>query len=172
MFFFQRKNVSFVFYLSLCLLLLFSLSFPGLSPTFSFSLSPSSLYSKFVDMTINLSLILSRTRIQKKFRLYWLFSYLCFTRRGWLCDFRQKKLKLPYLYFDWVLHWYWYACGGANGRAGGCTVTWLPKFLGCTGYQIFLPMVLRCARESSANIKAVKYALFLPNHIADLLICC
>ena len=70
MFFFQRKNVSFVFYLSLCLLLLFSLSFPGLSPTFSFSLSPSSLYSKFVDMTINLSLILSRTRIQKKFRLY------------------------------------------------------------------------------------------------------
>ena len=70
MFFFQRKNVSFVFYLSLCLSLLFSLSFAGLSPTFSFSLSPSSLYSKFVDMTINLSLILSRTRIQKKFRLY------------------------------------------------------------------------------------------------------
>ena len=69
-FFFQRKNVSFVFYLSLCLSLLFSLSFAGLSPTFSFSLSPSSLYSKFVDMTINLSLILSRTRIQKKFRLY------------------------------------------------------------------------------------------------------
>ena len=103
MFFFQRKNVSFVFYLSLCLSLLFSLSFADLSPTFSFSLSPSSLYSKFVDMTINLSLILSRTRIQKKFRLYWLFSCLCFTRRGWLCDFRQKKLKLPYLYFDWVL---------------------------------------------------------------------
>ena len=103
MFFFQRKNVSFVFYLSLCLSLLFSLSFAGLSPTFSFSLSPSSLYSKFVDMTINLSLILSRTRTQKKFRLYWLFSCLCFTRRGWLCDFRQKNLKLPYLYVDWVI---------------------------------------------------------------------
>ena len=44
------------------------------------------------------------------------------------------------------------------------------KFLGCTGYQIFLPMVLRCARESSANIKAVHYALFLPNHIADLFV--
>ena len=169
----NRKNVSFVFYLSLCLSLLFSLSFAGLSPTFSFSLSPSSLYSKFVDMTINLSLILSRTRIQKKFRLYWLFSCLCFTRREWLCDFRQKNLKLPYLYVHWVIFtlvclWW----GRMVGRAGGCTVTSLPKFLGCTGYKIFLPMVLRCARESSVNIKAVNYALFLTNHIVDLLICC
>ena len=45
----NKKNLSFVFYLSL----FFSLSFVGLSPTFSFS-----LYSKSVDMTINLSLIL------------------------------------------------------------------------------------------------------------------
>ena len=36
-----------------------------------------------------------------------------------------------------------------DGRSGGRTVTWLPKFLGCIGYQIFSPMVLR-ARESSA----------------------
>ena len=36
----------------------FSLSFGGLSPTFSFSLCFSFSYSKFVDMTINLSLIL------------------------------------------------------------------------------------------------------------------
>ena len=42
-----------------------------------------SIYSKFVDMTINLSLILKTTRIQKHFPLYWLFSCLCFTRRGW-----------------------------------------------------------------------------------------
>ena len=34
-----------------------------------------------------------------------------------------------------------------DGRSGGRTVTWLPKFLGCIGYQIFSPMVLR-ARES------------------------
>ena len=61
---------------------------------------------------------------------------------------------------------------GTNGRAGGRTVTSLPKFLGCTGYKIFLPMVLRCAEESSVNIKAVNYALSLPNHIADFLICC
>ena len=39
-----------------------------------------------------------------------------------------------------------------DGWSGGRTVTWLPKFLGCIGYQIFLPMVLRFprARESSA----------------------
>ena len=28
-----------------------------------------------------------------------------------------------------------------------------PKFLGCIDNQIFLPMVLRCARENSAIIK-------------------
>ena len=44
----------------------FSLSFAGLPPTFSFSLA---LYSKFVGITINLSLILQTTRIQKQFPL-------------------------------------------------------------------------------------------------------
>ena len=44
------------------------------------------VYSKFVDMTINLSLILYTCR----FRLYLLFSCLCITRRGWLCDFPPK----------------------------------------------------------------------------------
>ena len=29
-----------------------------------------------------------------------------------------------------------------DGRASGRTVTWLPKYLGCIGYQIVLPMVL------------------------------
>ena len=33
---------------------------------------------------------------------------------------------------------------------GRCTVTWLPTFLGWGVYHIFLPMVLRCTRESSA----------------------
>ena len=48
--------VSFVFYLSFQLSVApISLSFAGLSPTFSLSLS---LYSKSVDMTINLSLTL------------------------------------------------------------------------------------------------------------------
>ena len=44
------------------------------------------LYSKFLDMTIDLSLILYTCR----FRLYLLFSCLCITRRGWLCDFPPK----------------------------------------------------------------------------------
>ena len=43
--------------------LFFWLSFAGLSPTFLF------LYSKFADMTINLSLILQATRIQEQFPL-------------------------------------------------------------------------------------------------------
>ena len=34
-------------------------------------------------------------------------------------------------------------CGRTDDRAGGRTVTWLPKFLGCIGNQIFLPMMLR-----------------------------
>ena len=37
------------------------------------------------------------------------------------------------------------------GRTGGRTVTWLLKFLGCIGYQIFLPMVLRCALRTRYN---------------------
>ena len=53
-----------VFPLSFYLSLFFSSSPAGLSPTFSFS-----LYSKSVDMTINLSLILQTTRLQKQFPL-------------------------------------------------------------------------------------------------------
>ena len=49
--------------------LFFSLSFAGLPSTFSFSLSFFALCSKFVGMTINLSLTLSTTRIQKQFPL-------------------------------------------------------------------------------------------------------
>ena len=37
------------------------------------------------------------------------------------------------------------------GRTGGRTVTWLQKFLGCIGYQIFLAMVLRCALRTRYN---------------------
>ena len=45
-------------FLALDLSPFFSLSFAGLPPTFSFSLSFSCSYSRFVDMTINLSLII------------------------------------------------------------------------------------------------------------------
>ena len=61
------------------------------------------VYSKFVDMTIYLCLILQTTWIQKEFRLplYWLFCFLCFTRHWWLCDFPPEwpwvAFGLPYL---------------------------------------------------------------------------
>ena len=59
MLFFQQKMSSLSFMSRCtCLSLFFSLSFAGLSPTFSVSLSLSFSYSKFVDMTINLSFIL------------------------------------------------------------------------------------------------------------------
>ena len=50
------------------------------------------LCSKFVDMTINLTLDNKDTETISafRFRLYWLFSCLCFTRRRWLCDFPPK----------------------------------------------------------------------------------
>ena len=39
-----------------------------------------------------------------RFRLYWLFSCLCLTRRGWLCDFPPKQprvaFRLPYLVIE------------------------------------------------------------------------
>ena len=82
-----------------------------------------------------------------RFRLYWLFCCLCFTRRQWLCDFRQNNLELLLgchtcwlSYFTLVCLW----CGRTVSRAGGwCTVTWLPNFLGWVDYFIFLFMVLR-----------------------------
>ena len=55
--------------------------------TFSFSLSFSFflfvVYSKFVDMTLNLDNTDTGTFSAFRFRLYWLLSGLCFTRRGW-----------------------------------------------------------------------------------------
>ena len=61
--------------------------------------------------------------------------------------FRAKNLELLWVAipFDWVIL-HRYACGEderADVRAGGCTVTWLPKFRGCIDNQIFLPMARR-----------------------------
>ena len=87
-----------------------------------------SLYSKFVDMTINLSLTLKTTRIQKqfpviRFRIYWLFNCLSFTRRGWLWDFPPKKLELQLgchtfwlSYLTLVCLWCGWTGGFVHGR--------------------------------------------------------
>ena len=55
---FNKKCLLCFLSLALDLSPFFSLSFAGLPPTFSFSLSFSCSYSRFVDMTINLSLII------------------------------------------------------------------------------------------------------------------
>ena len=68
------------------------------------------LYSKFVDMAIYLSHVnnLDNTDTETisafRFRLYWLFCCLCFTRRRTLCDFPPKwpriAFGLPYLLIE------------------------------------------------------------------------
>ena len=107
--------------------------FPCLSP---------SLNSKFVDMTINLSLVLKTTRIQKQFPptvfVFIRSLVLCFTRRRWLCYFPPKCLGCHTCWFMLL----WYACG-TDGRAVGLAATWSPKFLGWVDYHNFLGMGLR-----------------------------
>ena len=77
----------------------FSLSFAGLSPTFSFLRLSLALYSKFVDITINLSLILLKTWIQKQFPLS-VFIFIdslavsALQDEGGYAIFRQNKLEL------------------------------------------------------------------------------
>ena len=76
MFVFQQKKVSLVFFISRSRSLapFFWLSFAGLPPLFlCLSLA---LYSKSVDMTIYLSLILQTTRMQKQFPLSSLLTLL------------------------------------------------------------------------------------------------
>ena len=66
------KKMSSLFLISRCssLSLFFSWSFTCLSPTFSFRLCLFlSLYSKFVDMTIDLSLILQAIRMRNQFAI-------------------------------------------------------------------------------------------------------
>ena len=71
------------------------LSFAGLPPTFSFSLSFSCSISKFVDMTINLSLILQTTRIQKQFPLFvFVFIVSALQDSGGYAISRQNNLAL------------------------------------------------------------------------------
>ena len=73
----------------------FSLTFAGLPPTFSFSLSFSCSIFQICGRD-NLSKLntLDNTDTEKisafLFRLYWLFCCLCFTRHCWLCDFPPK----------------------------------------------------------------------------------
>ena len=130
-----------------------SLSCRLLSLFLCLSLPP---YSKFVDMTINLSLILQTTGYRNNFRFP--FSSLLTL---WMSPLykTQVAMRLPTkitssciwvaIPVDWVIL-HWYACG-ADGRSfGRCTVTWLPNFLGWIDFLTH-GAPLR-ARKSSAII--------------------
>ena len=96
-----------------------------------------------------------------RFRLYWLFICLCFTRRGWLCDSPPKQPRVAFgchtcslSYFTLVCLW----CGRTGGRAFGQVITKisrmgrLPHFLrhGATG-----GVPLLCFQNKSAQISKV-----------------
>ena len=149
MLFFQQKSVSFVF---------LSLALDLCRPFSRWTL----LACQVIDMTISLSLILWKTRIQRQFPLS-VFVFIdslvvsASQDTGSYATSRQNNLELHLgchtcwlSYFTLVCLW----CGRRVGRAvGRCTVTWLPNFLGWVAYHIFSPMALRCARfalESSA----------------------
>ena len=152
MLFFQQKMSPLFFSLALDLSRPFSLWASLAHRLLSLFLGLSfALYSKFVDMTSNtLENTDTETISAFRFRLHWLFGYLCFTRREYLCDSRQNNLELHLCCHTWWLSFFtsvclW--CGWAVGRAvGRWTVTWLLNFLGWVVYHIFLPMVLRFAR--------------------------
>ena len=142
--FFQQK-MSPLFFISRSISRWASLACP-LHSLFRLCLSIS-LYSKFVDMTINLSLILKKTGIQKHFPLSGFISFdslaaSALQEAAGYAIFRPNNLELHLgchtcwlSYFTLVCLW----CGWTVER----TVTWLPNFLGWVDYHIFLPSVLR-----------------------------
>ena len=105
------------------------------------------LPTKFVSLVFNHSLQLflcyPRESNHKKRRKRHYFVVVSF----YVISFQIKSwVAFGFLYLSTELSDIWYACGADGwsvGPAGGRTVTWLPKFLGCISYQIFLPIVLR-----------------------------
>ena len=117
----------------------FSLSFAGLPPTFSFSLS----------FSCSIFQICGHDNLSKLNTLVFIDSFVVSALQdaGGYVISRQNNLELHLgyhtcwlSYFTLVYLW----CGQTVSRAGGrCTVKWLPNFLGWVVYFIFLPMVLR-----------------------------
>ena len=116
------------------------------------------LYSpNFLDMTINPSLILFRKRgySGNNFRFLPLSGFVFSLAASPLQDAggyaisRQNNLELHLSCHTCWLSYLTLVCLWC-GRTVGRTVTWLPNFLGWVDYHIFLPMVLRYARESSS----------------------
>ena len=91
------KNVSFVLFLSLTLDLCrpfsrcVSMACRVLSLSLYFSCSTFQICAHDNESKLNtLDNTDTETISAFRFRLYWLFSCLCFTRRRWLCDFPPK----------------------------------------------------------------------------------
>ena len=157
MLFFQKK-MSPLFFISRSRPLspFFSLSFTGLSPTFSFSV----FLLLYIPNLWTWQLIWTKYFRQHGYRNNFRFPLIDSLVVSALQDAsgyaisRQNNLELHLVcHTCWVIL-HWYVCG-ADGRSleravSRCTVTWLPNFLGWVDYFIFLPMMLRwcasCAR--------------------------
>ena len=132
----------------------FLLTFAGLRPTFSFSLSFSCSIFRICGHD-NLSKLntLDNTDTETisafRFRLYLLFSCLCFTRRRWLCDFPPKQPRaafgLPYLLIE--LFYLGMPVVRTDDLSGGDlyghVITKFSRMGRLLTYLNYLPMVLR-----------------------------
>ena len=130
------------------------------------------LYSKFVNMTIYLSLILQTTRIEKQFPLsvfVFIDSFVVSALQdaGGYAISRQNNLEL-HLGYHWPLDWvilHWYACGADDGLSGGRSVYGHVKFSQMGRLLHFLTHgapLARLAREDSAIIPHVLKIIKLP----------
>ena len=147
--------------------LFFSLSFAAACRLFSLFLCRSlSLYSKFVDMTINLSLILQTTRTQKQFlpSVLLLTLQLSPLQKTRVAMGFPAKISSSYIWFvipfdRVILHWY--ACGGANGRMYGHVITKIRR-------MVRLPHFLRNgATLARAWSSAITYLISLSTYIIE-----
>ena len=133
----------------------FSLSFAGLPPDFSFSLSFSCSIFQICRHDIILILFLDNKDtflfpVSSLLTLCLSLLYKTWARVA-MPFFRQNNLEL---YLGWHSCWLSYFtlvcpwCGRTVGRAGGRMVAWLLKLLGWADYPIFLPMVLHCSKAN------------------------
>ena len=152
MLFIQQKNVSFfLFSLPLALCRSFSrwasLACRLLSLFLCLSLS---LYSIYVDMTINLSLTLKTTRIQKQFPLS-VFVFASQDAGGYVFS-RQNNLELHLASNTCWLSYFTFVCLRCRRTTDGRTVTWLSKFIRWVDYHIFLWGYTRAHEELRCKI--------------------
>ena len=113
---FQQKMSSLFFISrSRSLSLYFSLSFAGLPPTFSFSLSFSCSIFQICGHDSYSELNTLENTDTETISPFRLFSCLCFTRRGWLCELHLGCHTCLLSYFTLVCLW----CGRTVVRSVG-----------------------------------------------------